>query len=111
MGVLLLTLGLLTYIAYQARFLLIGPQITITDASQGTVGERVVTIEGTVRNIARISLNGKQIYTDPEGFFREAVVLGTGYNLITIAATDRYGRSTTVKHEYVYEQELTSLVQ
>lgn len=105
LGVLIL-LALMVYIGYQARFLLIGPEVLVEPSAETTVSERTVTIAGTARNIARISLNGRQIFTDPDGEFAELVVLNEGYNLITVAATDRYGRTTAVEQEYVYQPNL-----
>lgn len=103
LAVAVLLLVLVGYIAYQARFLLTGPQIVAADTAITTVNERTVTIAGEARNIARIALNGQQIYTNPEGAFAEQVVLTEGYNLLTIAATDRYGRTSEVVREYVYK--------
>ncbi len=98
----LLLLALLAYIAYQARFLLVGPQISIEPAPATALEERTITIRGAANNISRITLNGRQIYTDPEGTFAELVVLHEGYNLLTIAAVDRYGRTSEVEQTYVY---------
>ena len=106
-GVILLALAV--YVAYQARFLLLGPQITVDPPPAAPVLERTVTISGTAHNIARITLNGRQIFTNPDGVFDEVIVLGDGYNVVTIAAVDRYGRTNEVEHAYVYEP--TSLIQ
>ena len=102
LGVLLLVVCLSAYILYQARFLLLGPQIHINALEEITTSERVVELQGNAQNIARISLNGRQIFTDPEGRFNERVVLAEGYNILTIAGVDRYGRTSEVVQEYVY---------
>mgnify|MGYP005867130801 CR=1 FL=1 len=101
----LLTLLLLGYIGYQARFFLLGPQITIVEAPASPSTDRVVEIEGTAKNIVGITLNGREIFTDPGGNFRERVVLQQGLNTITIEAIDRFDRSTRVHKEYVYLDE------
>ncbi len=64
--------------------------------------ERIITLEGQARNIAKITLNGRQIFTDPTGNFAEALVLENGYTIATIAATDRYGRTTTLTRPFMY---------
>lgn len=93
-------LGIL-YVLFQARFLIIGPQIVANDP--GVVqSERRVVIEGTAYNISRLWLNDRQIYTDEFGRFNEAIVLENGYTVATLRAEDRYGRDTQVVRSFVY---------
>jgi hypothetical protein len=96
------TLLMLAFILFQARFLITGPQITITEAPQGPVNEREVTIAGTAHNISRLWLNDRPIYTDAKGNFKEEIVLENGYTIATLRAEDRYGRSTEVSQPLVY---------
>lgn len=97
---------LLVYIAYQARFIIAGPRLDIYTTG-GTSTERVVSVEGQVNNIVSIELNGRSIYTDEHGYFKEAVVLENGYTITTIRAKDRYGRITTATRSFVYKPDLT----
>lgn len=108
--VVVLSLLLLGYIGYQARFFLLGPQITIATAPASPTTDKVVEIAGTTENIVGITLNGKEIFTDPVGTFRERIVLRQGLNTITIEATDRFDRTTRVYKEYVFlpEQQQTN---
>jgi hypothetical protein len=92
------------YVLFQARFMIEGPQITITSSNVASENGRLVTLEGTAQNIVRISLNGRQIYTDKYGNFKETVVLENGYTLSTLQAEDRYGRVTTETKEFVYNR-------
>lgn len=99
-GLGLALLGL--YIMWQARFLLQGPQVAITEEPARHNNERIVSLKGQVKNITKITLNGRQIFTDPAGYFNEALVLENGYTIATIAATDRYGRTTKVERPFIY---------
>ena len=90
------------YITWQARFLIMGPQVILTSEPARVTNERIITLAGEVRNIAKITLNGRQIFTDPSGHFNEALVLENGYTIATIAATDRYGRTTNVTRSFMY---------
>ena len=92
----------IAYVGYQARFLLIGPQIELTDEPGKVHNERTLILNGQARNLARIWLNGRQIFTDPQGFFSEQIVLENGYSIVTLRAVDRYGRETTVERSFVY---------
>jgi len=92
----------LTYVSYQARFLIVGPQITVTDVPPIQQNQRVVTLEGSATNISRVWLNDRPIFTDPKGNFSTDVVLQNGYTILTLEAEDRYGRQTSLTHEFVY---------
>ena len=87
---------------FQARFLIEGPRVIIDQEPSSVENIRVVTISGSARNIAKITLNDRQIFTDRAGYFREALVLENGYTIATIKAVDRYGRETRVVRSFVY---------
>lgn len=97
----ILALAFLAYIAYQARFLLLGPQITFIETGQSPTEAPVTELVGKAQNITYLTLNGRAIFTDQHGVFNETLVLNEGYNLITLVAYDRYGRERTVTQEYV----------
>ncbi|MFN3188136.1 MAG: hypothetical protein ACK42D_01145 [Candidatus Paceibacteria bacterium] len=99
---------LLAYLVFQARFLLQGPVITLTSEPNTVQDERVVMLTGSVKNITRLTLNGRQIFTNELGYFDEALVLENGYTIATLAATDRYGRETNVTRPFVYQQNETA---
>ena len=93
----------ITYIFFQARFLIAGPEISIRATETTAQMERVITLEGIAKNITRMTLNGRQIYTDTSGNFKEALVLENGYTIATLQAEDRYGRITRVSKEFVFD--------
>jgi hypothetical protein len=93
---------LVVYVLWQARFMIIGPTLTLTTEPPRVSNERIITLSGTASNIARITLNGRQIFTDPAGHFAEDLVLENGYTIATLAATDRYGRTTQLSRQVVY---------
>ncbi|MCA9362791.1 hypothetical protein KC851_00520 [Candidatus Kaiserbacteria bacterium] len=97
-GLMLMT----TYVVFQARHLIIGPEIVLFDAPATHQNERLVHLSGQTHNISRLWLNGRQIYTDAKGRFEEALILENGYTIATLRAEDRYGRETTVTREFVY---------
>jgi hypothetical protein len=94
--VLSILLGL--YILFQARFLILGPQVTILSPQNAAeVTEPLLTISGEARNISRISLNGRQIYTDEKGFWSEKLLLSPGTSIMTVKVVDRFGREREEK--------------
>lgn len=93
---------LLLYVSYQARFLIAGPQITLTHEPEVRQNTRQIELSGSATNIARLWLNGRPIFTDPQGNFIAAVILENGYTTTTLTAEDRYGRKTTVTRNFMY---------
>ena len=84
-----------SYSLFQARALLIGPQIWIISPQDGRVVEApLVIIEGRAKNIAWISLNDRQIFTDEEGKWSEKLIVSSGISIMTVRARDRFGRET-----------------
>jgi hypothetical protein len=104
LSALFLIIGLLVllFVIFQARYLIIGPQITLTEAPGGPQNSRQVFFAGNAKNISHLWLNNRQIYTDPQGNFKEAVILEDGYTVTTLRAQDRYGRTTTIERVVVY---------
>jgi len=104
-GVILIVGLIMLYVGYQARFIIAGPTVNIhTDDSIST--ERTITLEGQAYNIVSIDLNGRTIYTDERGYFKETLVLENGYTIATVRAKDRYGRTTTESRSFVYTSSL-----
>ncbi len=95
------------YTIFQARFLIIGPRIVFANEPAVAQEHRVVTLEGAAENIVKLTLNGRQIYTNTAGHFNEALVLENGYTIATLEAHDRYGRIQTYTKEFVYTPALT----
>jgi hypothetical protein len=94
--------GILLYVTFQARFLISGPEITMTEELPHLQNSRQVYLSGKAFNISHLWLNDRQIYTDAQGNFREALILENGYTVATLSAEDRYGRETEVVNTFVY---------
>lgn len=90
------------YILFQARFLVIGPQIVLTKELPAVANERTVTLVGRTANITNLTLNGRTIYTDEQGTFTESLVLENGYTIMVLRAHDRFGRERTLERTVVY---------
>jgi hypothetical protein len=90
------------YASYQARFLIAGPQLTLTSPVENTLHDRMVMLEGTAENTTMIRLNGRAINMTEDGRFTEQLVLENGYTIMTLHAVDRYGRDTTLTRHFVY---------
>ncbi|MDP3763441.1 MAG: hypothetical protein Q8Q92_02165 [bacterium] len=91
----IISILLIVYSLYQARALLAGPQIWIESPQDGeTVENPLVVIKGQAKNIAWISLNDRQIFTDENGKWSEKLIVSQGLSIMTVKARDRSGRET-----------------
>ncbi|MBR9703457.1 hypothetical protein GOV10_05430 [Candidatus Woesearchaeota archaeon] len=86
-------LVLIGYGLFQLRGFLSGPRLIVNEPTNGDVSEEETRVAGNAQNITHLSLNGKQIFIDETGDFEESLLLADGYNIISIVATDRFGRS------------------
>lgn len=88
-----LFLLLISYSLFQARFLILGPQVWISRPVDGEiVGSPLLVMSGRARNAAWLSLDGRQIFTDENGFWEEKLIVSEGLSIMTVTAQDRFGR-------------------
>jgi hypothetical protein len=95
----------LGYAYLQAHSLLTGPQLTLLEPASVIQHKRTITVRGETKNITELTLNGKVIHTDEGGMFNEQLVLPDGYTIMTLHAKDRFGRTTSLSRELVYQQD------
>lgn len=99
-----IVIGLGIYGYLQSREYLRGPVIAINEPENGALFVfPLITIVGKTENAAFLTLNGKQIFTDEAGNFREQLLLQEGYNILAIDAKDRFGHTETKHLELVYK--------
>lgn len=106
-GIVLLVGLILVYIHFQARNILLGPAITLQNDPAVLQSERTITLTGSAQNIVRLALNGREINTTASGAFTQTLVLQEGYTIIELEAQDRFGRTVSLRREYVYAPEAT----
>lgn len=93
-GVLLLLVG---YGLIEAWPLLIGPSLSVdSPQNEATFPDGIVTVTGKATRIALLTLNGASIPHDKDGSFSSTLTFPRGGSILTIVATDRFGRSITV---------------
>jgi len=85
------------YVAFQGRYVILGPEISIEHPfAESTVPEGVLLVTGRAQNISYLSLDDRQIYTDTTGHFEEKLIAEPGINIIKLVAKDRFGREKEV---------------
>jgi hypothetical protein len=104
---------ILGYSYFKARAYLEGPQIALSLPQDGqTVNDPLLSIVGQVDHASTLILNGRKIFIDINGDFKEDLLLYPGYNIITLEATDRFEKRIKKQLKIVYQkneakQELT----
>lgn len=100
LGALAIIIG---YGAFQAKNLAEGPKLAVLSPLSGaTVHDSLVEIKGTAQNIAFLTLDGNKIFTNETGAYNEKILLSPGYNVITLEAKDRFGRTTRKELQVMY---------
>ena len=93
------------YSYFETRTLIKGPQVSINTPRDGeTLKDPLVDITGTAGNISYLSLNDRQIYVDDKGNFNEQLLLSPGYNVWTLQAKDKFGRTVSKKLELIFNK-------
>lgn len=94
----------LVYSYYQTQEYLKGPVLEVTEpVANSTQSQNKITVKGYAKNISYLSMDGRQIFTNPSGEFSEDILLSKGYNIIDISAQDKYEREKQVVLQLVYK--------
>lgn len=64
----------------------------------------LVEVSGNAKNATYVSLNGREIFIDKEGNFKEHLALLPGFSLLTLEAQDKFGKDSEKKFEMMYEE-------
>ena len=87
---------LLSYGLFEGRRIIEGPTLTIDTPKDGSAtSSTAILVAGEAQNISFLSVNDKQQFTDEHGHFEELLSLPPGFTIVTVAAKDRFGRTTS----------------
>jgi hypothetical protein len=94
----LLVLVIAGYGIFEARRIIEGPVVTINTPLDGSAtSSSGVIISGNAQNISFLTINDRPSFTDQKGNFTETLSIPPGFTVLTVAATDRFGRRTSKK--------------
>jgi len=95
----------LVYFGFQYQKLYMPPTLTITTPTQESmVKEKKLDIFGTTNPDATVTVNGVNVTVRSDGRFFTQINLDLGVNTITILATSRFGKTTTVVRKVGFQQ-------
>ena len=103
--VLVFVLFIAGYGFYQSKNLIYGPRIALNEnlSTPTVVNDDIITLSGTAKNIATITLDDRPISIDESGVFNEKVLLFPGLNVIKLFGKDKFGASTEKRIEVIYK--------
>ena len=82
------------YGLHEAWPLISGPQLTLSYPQNGEkIDNGFINISGTAVHTSAVSLDGGPLLTDQNGHFETMLTLPHGGAILTITATDRFGRT------------------
>lgn len=73
--------------------------VQIVAELERTEDSKVVTIRGKAEKATLLTINGKEIFIDQDGNFKEVVSPLPGYSVITLFAKDKFGKTAEKKFE------------
>lgn len=85
------------YLWHQLSYLIYPPIIEIIQpASDLTTKDKLIEISGHTKSGAYLTINGKEVQADKNGYFRDLVNLELGLNILKIETKDRFGKTNTI---------------
>jgi len=104
--IIVLVLGILVYLAWELTHVIAPPRLEITYPPDKLVTqEKNLTIVGETEAEVKILVNGKEVFVDTEGKFKEEIILNEGVNVIKISAYKKQGRENTVTRQILSQTE------
>lgn len=103
-----LIIGFLGYLAWQINGILRPPTLTVFTPDDGSVTSQLTTnVQGETEKEVQLTVNGKEIMANDKGQFGAQVGLSGGLNTITISATKKHGKTTTITRHIIVKPSLT----
>lgn len=101
---------LVVYVILNTRLVLKGVNLSVNGIENGKIyTEGWLEIEGNAKRSKHLLVNGREVFMDTEGNYKDFVLLLPGYNVISITAEDRFGKVTKNVFEVIREEEFINL--
>ena len=102
----LVVCGCFAYLLFLGYRAVRPPPLAIVRPAQDEISAtgRVV-VQGVTSEHARVTINGEQVATAPDGRFEQDVTLSEGTNIITIGASKKYSKQRSEERRVMYRRE------
>ena len=89
----ILVVVVLGYGYFRTKDFLAGPILKITAPKNGELfTSPLIDVGGNSKNLSFLNLDGRKIFTDKDGIWKEKLLLQDGVNIIEVRGVDRFGR-------------------
>jgi len=96
------------YLGWQIKGIMQQPKLVVYSPYEGAVSNQLsVQVQGESEKEVKLTVNGQDIMINEKGQFESNVDLSNGVNTITITATKKHGRTTTVTRHVVVQNKMT----
>ncbi|MBI3632830.1 MAG: hypothetical protein HY226_00905 [Candidatus Vogelbacteria bacterium] len=109
--IILVTISLLVimYVVYEARFILYGPELTIFSPTNNLqTNSPLLNVTGKAKNISMLKVNGRPIMITPDNLFTDKLLLLPGYNRIEVKAQNKFNQEKSVILDIVLAEQKRS---
>lgn len=104
LGIVSVAVIIVTYLIFQVSAIFEEPLLEVTTPSQDLIiTETYIEIRGKTEKEALVMINGKEIFTDSNGFFMTTLDLAEGINLITISAKKKHSKESVIYREILVQ--------
>lgn len=95
---------IVSYLVFQVSAIFDEPLLEVTTPAQDLIiTETYIEIRGKTEKEALVMINGKEIFTDSNGFFITTLDLAEGINLITISAKKKHSKESIIYREILVQ--------
>jgi hypothetical protein len=94
-GIGIVALIIIAYAIWRSLNYARGPQIEVIEPANGaSISASTVVIHGRALRVNSLYLNGNSVSVDQQGNFNETIIVFPGLNILTLSASDQFGRKT-----------------
>jgi hypothetical protein len=103
-SIILLFVVIAGYGMWISRDLLFGIRLSVSGISDGMSAQApLLDITGTARHANNVTLDGRTIPIAQSGAWSDTIALMPGYNVVTIGASDKFGRTKSRQYRVYYK--------
>jgi len=107
----LFALTVVTYGIYRFYPYMRGVELSVNNIHAGdTITTPTLTLTGTAPRAHTLEINNSPINIDKQGNFSEPILLPDGYNIVTVSASDAFGKTSTEVYHIVVRDAVKSTV-
>ncbi len=93
------------YLWYQISSFNSNPYLFVSSPYEDQIiNDSNITIEGETERETTIKINGQSIFVNPDGYFKEDIMLQPGKNVLIIEASNKFNRTAREVRNIIYEK-------